>query len=77
MGSLVEYLRERGYVELQPDPQDGRAKRVLLTERGCALQQTALEISEQAERELSGLLGEGKVEQLRGLLEELNDTLPP
>jgi DNA-binding MarR family transcriptional regulator len=77
MGSLVEYLRERGYVELQPDPADGRAKRVLLTERGRTLQQTALEISAQAERELSRLLGEGKLAQLRGLLEELNDTLHP
>lgn len=77
MGSLVEYLRERGYVELQPDPLDGRAKRVLLTERGRALQQTALEISAEAERELSRLLGEGKLAQLRGLLEELNDTLHP
>ena len=34
MGELVDYLEARGYVERLPDPSDGRAKLVRLTERG-------------------------------------------
>lgn len=77
MGTLVEFLRTQGYVELQPDPSDGRAKLVLLTERGQALQQAALEISAQVERELAEALGDAKLLQLRRLLEELNEALHP
>lgn len=75
MGALVDYLRERGYVELHPDPADGRAKLVCLTERGRMLQLTALEISSQVERDLTHSLGEEKLAQLRLLLEELNEVL--
>src|SRR4051794_17536806 len=34
MGELVDYLEDRGYVERAPDPSNGRAKLVRLTERG-------------------------------------------
>lgn len=77
MGALVDYLRERGYVELHPDPADGRAKLVRLTERGRMLQLTALEISAQVEQSLADSLGEEKLAQLRLLLEELNEVLRP
>ena len=33
MGSLVEFLLEREYVQIAPDPSDGRAKIVCLTAR--------------------------------------------
>ncbi len=34
MGELVVYLERRGYVERLPDPRDGRARIVVLTEAG-------------------------------------------
>jgi DNA-binding MarR family transcriptional regulator len=34
MGKLVAGLEARGYLMRRPDPDDGRAQRVLLTERG-------------------------------------------
>ena len=37
MGYLIDYLAARGYVERLPDPADGRAAIVRLTERGWAV----------------------------------------
>ena len=75
MGSLVESLLERGYVHIAPDPRDGRAKIVCLTERGEALQQRAIEISRTAEEEMGKLIGEVEMRQLRQLLERLYTAL--
>ncbi|HZP84081.1 MAG TPA: MarR family winged helix-turn-helix transcriptional regulator [Chthonomonadaceae bacterium] len=75
MGYLVEYLREHGYVELRPDPSDGRAKIACLTPRGEALQQDALKISREVERELAQLVGEEEIRLLRAHLERLNAQL--
>ena len=36
VGELVRYLAGRGYVTVAADPEDGRARRVSLTETGCA-----------------------------------------
>ena len=42
MGEVVDALRERGYVERRPDPSDGRARLVCLTEEGRRLARRAL-----------------------------------
>ena len=42
MGEVVDALRERGYVERRPDPSDGRARLVCLTEEGSRLARRAL-----------------------------------
>jgi DNA-binding MarR family transcriptional regulator len=75
MGSLVEYLLEHRYVRIAPDPSDGRAKIVCLSERGEALQQHALEISRTVEEEMGSLIGEAEMRQLRQLLERLYRAL--
>lgn len=75
MGALVEHLHERGYVSLRPDPTDGRAKLVHLTERGRAVQASAIEISREVEAAVSELMGETSHQQLRELLEKLNEGL--
>ncbi len=72
MGYLVDYLEERGYVERRPDPKDGRAKIVHLTERGRDSVRVAQEIIGRAEARWADRLGENRMEQLRGLLEDLN-----
>lgn len=61
--------------ELHPDPLDGRAKRVCLTERGRDLERTALAISREVEQELASMLGTRRLQRLREVLEELNDLL--
>ncbi len=40
-GQLVDTLVERGYIRRQPDPRDGRAQLLVLTERGHACTQAA------------------------------------
>jgi DNA-binding MarR family transcriptional regulator len=70
MAELVEYLRARGYVELVPDPHDGRAKLVRLTARGWKVHATLVAISGVFERKCAEGLGEHKWQQLRSLLEE-------
>jgi len=55
MNDTLRLLERKGYLRLQPDPSDGRARLIQLTERGTALMDTmfaaALELSEEwAER---------------------------
>ncbi|HEY9697583.1 MAG TPA: MarR family transcriptional regulator, partial [Trichocoleus sp.] len=75
MNYLVEYLGDRGYVEMIPDPTDGRAKLIHLTDQGQKVQQMAIQISQQVEAEWAAQLGQRKISQLRRLLEELSDVL--
>lgn len=75
MAYLVGYLQENGYVTLEPDPTDGRAKRVLLTKRGHACVDALLEASIQAEKDVSRLIGSEEVGELRRLLAELDGAM--
>jgi DNA-binding MarR family transcriptional regulator len=70
MAELVQYLRQRQYVELVPDPSDGRAKVVRLTGRGLKLYRTMVRNSRAFEKECARGLGEEKWSQFRALLEE-------
>ena len=74
---LVNDLERLGYVERVPDPSDGRAKLVRLTERGVRAQRTGTEIVAQIEQDWSELLGERDYATLRELLRRLHDALWP
>lgn len=71
MGYLVEHLRAAGYVTLEPDPDDGRAKRVRLTARGEEVVETLVTISGRIEREIAAEIGEDALATLRELLARL------
>lgn len=75
MAVLVDYLAAHGHVRVEPDPSDGRAKRVRLTRRGKEVQRTALKLSRQVEAEWAALIGEREMASLRRLLERLYDCL--
>lgn len=75
MGYLVDALVEAGYVVLQPDPNDGRAKLAVLTRRGAQAVEVLLEQSRQFESALARRIGARKLEQLRALLVEVSDAL--
>src|SRR5215212_454593 len=49
IGYLIEYLEQHGYVERVPDPSDGRAQLVRLTQRGWEMSQIGRKIVQQAE----------------------------
>ena len=74
---LVNDLERLGYVERIPDPADGRAKLVCLTERGTRAQQTAREIIAEIEQDWGDLLGTDDFAALRALLQRLHDALWP
>lgn len=77
MAYLVGYLDENGYVTLQPDPDDGRAKLVRLTKRGQAFITALLKASATVEDDLAAALGATKLKQLRDLLEQADAALTP
>ena len=74
---LVNDLEAMGYVERFPDPGDGRAKLVRLTERGLAARQAGRAAVVEIEAEWAAALGEERIAELRELLLELRAFLWP
>ena len=74
---LVNDLERLGYVQRVPDPADGRAKLVRMTDRGAEAQRVGTEIVRQIETDWSALLGEGEFAALRDHLQRLHDALWP
>jgi DNA-binding MarR family transcriptional regulator len=74
---LVNDLERLGYVERVPDPVDGRAKLVRLTERGVRAQQAARELVAEIEQDWAETLGRRDFATLRTLLERLHELLWP
>ena len=68
VGELVDDLERQGYVVRRPDPDDRRAKRIVLTERGQACVAAALSTIATLEAELEGLLGSAELAQLHDML---------
>jgi DNA-binding MarR family transcriptional regulator len=72
MGELVVYLEQRGYVERRPDPHDGRAKIVVLTEAGWRWAEAGVERVGEIEDALAKRMGgQERLEELADSLEEL------
>jgi DNA-binding MarR family transcriptional regulator len=81
VGEVTSDLEERGYVERVPDPSDGRAKIIRLTEKGRAAQALGRELITDIENEWAERFGADKVAALRDVLEEIGaerlGQLPP
>lgn len=75
MRYTVNQLEAAGYVERVPDPTDGRAKFIRLTERGWAVRRVADEIIASIEGECARHLGEHKMRQFEGLMKEVTSVL--
>jgi DNA-binding MarR family transcriptional regulator len=75
MAELVAHLERHGYVERVPDPTDRRAKLVRSTARGQEVYEIAREFVVDMEAEWTAQLGARKMDTLRELLKELNETL--
>ncbi|GAD85167.1 putative MarR family transcriptional regulator [Nocardia asteroides NBRC 15531] len=68
MGELIRHLTDRGYVEVGPDPADGRARLVRLTDAGWAVVAAGVRVVERFDRHLDQVVGAGEVERLRTML---------
>lgn len=75
MGYLISYLESRGYVERTPDPSDGRAQLVRLSEKGWEVARVSTAIVEQFERDWERYLGTERMGQLRSILRELSASM--
>ena len=64
-------LERCGYIERHPDPQDGRARIVRLTDRERALQAAAHQTSRRLERAWADIVGEERFADLRTTLEDM------
>jgi DNA-binding MarR family transcriptional regulator len=71
VGEVTTELERLGYVERVPDPNDGRAKIIRLTERGRAAQSLGLGIIEQIEQDWAERYGVDRVAALRDALEAI------
>ena len=67
-GELVRHLTSRGYLTSRPDPADGRARLILLTEHGWAAITTGQQVIRRFDRWLDDLLGADQVARLREAL---------
>ena len=71
VAEVANDLEERGYLERVPDPEDGRAKIIRLTEKGRAAQSFGRGMIADIEREWAELYGEDHVAALRDALEAI------
>lgn len=71
MGEPVDVLERLGYVTREPDPDDRRAKLVVLTPRGVELEKAALGNIARTEGQLAELLGEHGLLQLQQSLHSI------
>jgi DNA-binding MarR family transcriptional regulator len=71
VGEVTSDLEQRGYVERVPDPSDGRAKIIRLTERGRAAQALGVGLIDEIEQEWAERFGAEHVAALREALEAI------
>ena len=75
MQELVDDLERRGIVERRPDPSDGRAKLIVLTDKGLAALAPAGSIIAGLEREYADRIGTDRFEEMCLALNALIDDL--
>jgi DNA-binding MarR family transcriptional regulator len=71
VSEVVAELEQLGYVERVPDPEDGRAKTIRLTDSGRKAQAAGLRIFAEIEGRWTEEFGEERIAQLRETVEQL------
>lgn len=74
---VVEDLVELGYLRTEPDPDDGRARRLHYTARGHDLLGALVSASDEAENSLASVLGKDRLRSLRDMLQDALSQAPP
>lgn len=74
---LLGQLEELGYLYREEDPDDQRAKRIRLAERGYAAGRVMRAAVTEVESEFADATSKKDLETLRSLLVSLNDVLDP
>jgi DNA-binding MarR family transcriptional regulator len=71
MGDLVSDLEGLGYLTRKPDPSDGRARLICLTEKGRELTPVAIGAMREVEAQWARYIGGGGLDELRQTLQHL------
>jgi DNA-binding MarR family transcriptional regulator len=72
---LIGNLEDSGYLRRMPDPSDGRARTVVLTDRGDRLLASIREIGMGIERECEAHLGQERLNEIKEAVSELSEAL--
>jgi DNA-binding MarR family transcriptional regulator len=73
VGEVVSELESMGYAERVPDPSDGRAKIIQLTERGMAAYELGYTVMADIQRRWEERYGADRVRELLAVLAEICD----
>jgi DNA-binding MarR family transcriptional regulator len=73
MGELVRYLEQHGYLDVEPDSRDRRAKLIRPTRRGWAAHEISLTVQAESDRRLAERLGEQPLRDLRAQLRRIGE----
>lgn len=73
LNHLLGQLERRGYLRRESDPEDGRSKRVSLTRRGTRAAVVIREAVADMEDRWARQLGRKRFDELRALLQDLNE----
>jgi DNA-binding MarR family transcriptional regulator len=71
VNDLLRHLEKAGYLDLEVDPVDARARLVRLTRKGRKLEKTARQAARSAERGVERRLGSQRFAELKGMLAAL------
>lgn len=75
MAQLVDELETNGYVQRRPDPTDGRAKLISLTDEGWKAIRLARSVVTDIERDYAGRIGARRFEELCRAMQDLLNAL--
>ncbi len=75
MTHSLKVLQDRRYIDVQPDPEDGRGKRVYLTETGRAFREEAIALVSEEFRHVIGVDQREIMRRIRGDLEQMRKHL--
>jgi DNA-binding MarR family transcriptional regulator len=76
-GFIVDQLEHAGYVRRVPDPTDGRARLIVIAERGLAVVEVARRTEAAVEAEWTRYLGRRATTQLHRTLSRLREITDP
>ena len=77
LGSIVDQLERAGYVERVPDPTDGRARLVSITDAGQELVELSLPVVRATEQAWAKHLGPTRTRHLHEALSALREVTDP
>ncbi|WP_299507658.1 MarR family winged helix-turn-helix transcriptional regulator [uncultured Roseobacter sp.] len=75
MTHSLKVLQDRGYIDVQPDPEDGRGKRVYLTETGRTFREQAIALVSEEFRHVIGCDQRAIMRRIHGDLEQMRKHL--